>query len=169
MHVEKTKIGIKSVKGIKKTHKTTRLLEVFRGIILTKEPLTDDQIRELENLGVSVQSRMGNLITVTMPKDKVFDVASLDFVRYVEGPKPLCMFLDVAVPETGAPTAAWSKGYTGKDVIIGIVDTGIDWKHGDFWFDEAKTRSKILYIWDQTNNTGPSPAPYGYGTEWTKG
>jgi|GEM_PF-4336298 len=99
---------------------------------------------------------------------KVFDVASLDFVRYMEGPKPLRMFLDVAVPETGAPIAAWSKGYTGKDVIIGIVDTGIDWKHGDFWFDESKTRSKILYIWDQTDDTGPSPALYGYGTEWTK-
>ncbi|WP_034487325.1 S8 family serine peptidase [Actinomadura oligospora] len=38
--------------------------------------------------------------------------------------------LDKSVPRIGAP-AAWQAGYTGKDVTVGILDTGIDATHPD--------------------------------------
>ena len=164
------KVGIAAIKAAKEQkglREREPLPPVIGGVIMTESALTEEQMQQLESLGVEVRSRMGTVTTVNMPKDRIHEIAALDFVRFIEGPKPARMHLDVAVPEMGAPIA-WAQGYTGKDVIIGIVDTGIDWKHGDFWFDEAKTNSKILYIWDQTDNTGPAPEPYGYGTEWTK-
>jgi len=39
-----------------------------------------------------------------------------------------------------------SSGLNGKDVIVGIVDTGIDWTHPDFLGDDGRTR--VLYILD---------------------
>jgi subtilisin family serine protease len=57
----------------------------------------------------------------------------------------------------------------GGGVVIGIVDTGIDFRHPDFSRTGDPSRTRILKIWDQTDSLGPSPAsPYGYGTEWTR-
>ncbi len=56
----------------------------------------------------------------------------------------------------------------GEGVIIGIVDTGIDYKHEDF-IDDTTGESRILYIWDQTDTTGAdTPIEYNYGSEWTQ-
>ena len=60
----------------------------------------------------------------------------------------------------------------GKGVIIGIYDSGIHWKHGDF--RNADGTSRILYIWDQTIDTlkgKESHPPYTsaqFGVEYTK-
>ena len=74
--------------------------------------------------------------------------------------------VDVSVPETGA-TQVWQSvpGYTGKGVIVGIIDTGIDWRRSDF--KGADGSSRILYIWDQTIQMSDY-ALMGYGTERTK-
>lgn len=61
--------------------------------------------------------------------------------------------------------------HLGDDVVIGIVDTGIDWDHADFVTEGAPDTSRILFIWDQSD-TGGSPGPpggaYTYGTQWTQ-
>lgn len=54
----------------------------------------------------------------------------------------------------------------GQGVIIGFVDTGIDYTHPAFI--KADGTSRILNIWDQTDRTGPMPANLSYGTEYTK-
>ena len=46
------------------------------------------------------------------------------------------------------------------------MDSGIDFTRPDFQDSTGKTR--ILYIWDQNDLAGPSPAAFGYGSEWTK-
>ena len=56
--------------------------------------------------------------------------------------------------------------YTGKGVIVGIVDEGIDFNHPDFKLSNGKTR--VLRYWDHTTNLGTIPAAYGYGIVWDK-
>lgn len=57
-----------------------------------------------------------------------------------------------------------ANNYQGEDVIIGLVDTGIEFDHPDFKDENGKTR--ILRIWDQSVNTGSTLSPYGYGIVW---
>lgn len=53
---------------------------------------------------------------------------------------------------------------TGRGVIIGIADSGIDYLHPDFIYPDGT--SKILYLWDQTKDGNP-PKGYHIGTEYT--
>jgi subtilisin family serine protease len=57
--------------------------------------------------------------------------------------------------------------FTGKGIIMGIIDTGIDYTHNAFKKADGTTR--ILTIWDQTIQ-GENSAPEGfyYGTEYTR-
>ncbi len=55
-------------------------------------------------------------------------------------------------------------GLTGKNVLIGIVDTGIDMYNKAFL--EGESRTKILAAWDQTID-GADNAIYGYGREYS--
>jgi|GEM_PF-1914862 len=67
-------------------------------------------------------------------------------------------------------TGAWvqrSSGFTGRGVVVGVVDSGLDWDHPDFWSSPSDTR--ILYIWNQTITPvgGENPPPeFGYGVEY---
>jgi subtilisin family serine protease len=78
---------------------------------------------------------------------------------------------DVSVPLTNATPGMWThagsgvfNGNAGANVIVGIVDTGVDWSHDDFKKVDGTTR--ILSLWDQ-NTTATPPSGYSYGTEWT--
>ncbi|WP_165868502.1 S8 family peptidase [Natranaerovirga hydrolytica] len=55
---------------------------------------------------------------------------------------------------------------TGQDIIIGIVDSGIDYTHPVFLYEDNTT--KILSIWDQTIQEGQPPSNFQYGTEYTR-
>lgn len=57
------------------------------------------------------------------------------------------------------------QGYDGTGVVIGLMDSGIDFTHPDFKDSNGNTR--IKYLWDQTQPTaGNTPQPYAYGQEW---
>jgi subtilisin family serine protease len=57
--------------------------------------------------------------------------------------------------------------YTGKGVLLGFIDTGLDFTHPDFQDSTGKTR--VLSYWDQSKNyaTAKSPKPFNYGEHWS--
>lgn len=62
-------------------------------------------------------------------------------------------------------TGGLPAAYTGKDVIIGYVDQGLDWAHPDF--KDANGHTRVLRYWDHTLPVnGQTPQPYGYGQAW---
>ena len=54
----------------------------------------------------------------------------------------------------------YGGGYTGKNVILGFLDTGIDYRHPAFL--RSNGQSRILSIWDQTDRTGTPPPQFPY-------
>ncbi|NCC43632.1 MAG: protease, partial [Clostridia bacterium] len=53
----------------------------------------------------------------------------------------------------------------GENVLIGFIDTGINYTHPAFLAPGNRTR--ILRIWDQTIPSEDNSGPFGYGTEYT--
>lgn len=54
----------------------------------------------------------------------------------------------------------------GQCTLVGIVDTGIDYQHPAFRNADGSTR--IVSLWDQTDQSGASPENFTYGTEYSK-
>ena len=58
------------------------------------------------------------------------------------------------------------QDFTGKDVIVGYIDSGLDLDHEDFQNADGTTR--VLYYWDHTlgYDEERTPVKYGYGQVW---
>ena len=67
------------------------------------------------------------------------------------------------VDDVHAGAAPLNTPYTGQDIIVGVVDQGIDWLHPDFL--DANGDTRVLRYWDHSVN-GNAPAGFGYGYEW---
>lgn len=57
-------------------------------------------------------------------------------------------------------------GLSGKGILMGFLDSGIDYTHPAFLDSVGRTR--IVGIWDQTIQDGASSATFQYGTEYTQ-
>ena len=55
----------------------------------------------------------------------------------------------------------------GRNVIVAVVDTGIDYRHPAFLHKDGTTR--ILSLWDQSLQEGRPPEGFTYGTEYSRG
>lgn len=131
---------------------------------------------QLAGAGVQVSSSTGTIVTGRIPISRLDDLEALDTVVYVEASRLMHQDLNVAVPEvnaddvhnlpaTGNPPTRWR----GRGVIVGIVDSGIDYTHPAF--RDAAGNSRILRIWDQNlvpTGAERSPDGFTYGVEYTQ-
>jgi len=69
-------------------------------------------------------------------------------------------------PDSAALADQLLSNYMGLGIVIGIIDTGIDYSHPAFQNHDGTTR--ILSIWDQTDQTGKPPSGFEFGSEYTK-
>lgn len=111
--------------------------------------LADIPIRSLERLAgeKTVQSITATKAAQAPPIPD--SVRPPSFSQFDERPSARGAARLPAVIPLSATSAA--RGLTGKGVIVGIVDTGIDWRHEDFIKPDGTSR--ILYLWDMTDNS----------------
>lgn len=63
--------------------------------------------------------------------------------------------------------APLGQAYEGKDVVMGIIDTGIDFTHPDFL--DSTGQSRVEWVWDHLlADSANTPLLYGYGQEFSK-
>ncbi len=114
-----------------------------------------------------------NILTANIGYDCLNELAnSIDIVR-IERSKPMTLMMDSAKVHTKVDKVhngdfPLSKKYTGKNVIVGIIDTGIDFTHKEFRNLDDTTKSKILNIWSMTDFSGNPPEGYDFGTEYSR-
>ncbi len=141
-----------------------------RVMLVFSQPLSTEQVRNLYSLG-TIGTLTTHVASMHLPRTALPQLASLDFVERISLPKTLESRLDASVPEILADevweTARDYEGnpVDGTGVVIGIVDSGIDYLHKDFYFKNGT--SKILSIWDQSV-TGKAPSGFDYGNECTR-
>lgn len=94
----------------------------------------------------------------------------ISFQKYGYGAVPKCFgLLDTSsIESTGALRIRRRPNFdlNGRGVLVGFVDTGIDFKNP--LFQNADGTSRIAYIWDQTLQNGRHPEGIDYGTEFSK-
>ncbi|HAP35320.1 MAG TPA: hypothetical protein DCQ28_05030 [Bacteroidetes bacterium] len=134
-----------------------------------------DDFEQIRSSGVQLQSVVKTFATARLTIAELERLSLLSSVSYIAPTSIDYLHNDVARALIGPDLLhsgyVNSTQYTGSGVIIGVIDTGIDWKHLDFRDPTDTTKSRILYIWDQTitaEGSETSPAGYAYGVEYTQ-
>lgn len=151
-------------------HAQTRAVadEMVSAYIHLTRPEAD--LSRLEALGVKVKLNLGDILTARIPVGAMAEVEALDFVHYIQVGTPVSPMLDKARPAAGVDLIHAGEGlaagpYTGKGVVIGIVDNGFDYTHPAF-YDDARETLRISRVWEQGYDKGTSPEAFGYGSEY---
>ena len=116
-------------------------------------------------LGARAGVRAGEWLTARVPVERLPDIRAIPGVRAVEF-APRLSYSTSTMDEIRATGLRRRvdrdefTGATGQGTIIGIVDSGIDFRHGDF-VDDVTGQSRILYLWDHAPTAGSSGAPPG--------
>ena len=114
----------------------------------------------VRDLGVKVQSTFDGLkfITANVPVDQLNALADVDNVTKIEVSRLMRPTTDVARQKTNvsdlltqsanAATLGINSQYDGTGVVLGIVDTGIDFQHIAFKDKDGNSRIKRAYVYN---------------------
>ncbi len=116
-------------------------------------------LSHLQQYGIQINQSTGHVRTAYLPIDALDALSEEPEVQRIKPSRKMYQRMDVAQGKVKLPEFKNKTGLTGKGVVIGIVDSGIDPKHPAF-------AGRILRIWDQTL-PGPGVKEGGYGAEFT--
>lgn len=107
-----------------------------------------------EQAQIGIYNLTNEYAILRIPQPLVELVASMPEIEYMEKPKRLFFSVEngkrsscINPLQTGQGTSPTSK-LTGKEVLVAVIDSGIDYAHPDFCNSDGTTR--IAVLWDQT-------------------
>ena len=112
----------------------------------------------------------GGIATARLRVADIDALGSMPGVRYVQVASGVMPMLDIARGETGASAVQAGQGlvqgYTGRGVVVGVVDNGFDYTHRAFF--DAEGNCRIKRVWEQratATDDYSAPEDFGYGIE----
>ena len=157
---EREKSGILNV-GFNIEEKTWEVIVKYHGDLLF-----------LEELSIGVEYLLAGYAILTVPESKMTVLSEIEEIEYVEKPKRL--YFQVFAGKQAScilPVTIRPPDLSGAGVLIGIADSGIDFRHPDFRNADGSTR--IAWLWDQSLTADAEKgwyAPEGFriGVEFTE-
>jgi subtilisin family serine protease len=125
------------------------------------------ELSDLEAIGFVKHSLVAHptegykIATGTIAAGGLEALAQIDHVVVASAPTPLGPLLNYSADEIRALAVHRRNpgGATGRGVVIGIVDTGLEPRHGAFYGDNLKSR--IIAYWDQKSHATDGTAGPG--------
>ena len=115
---------------------------------------------QLEQMGIRVRYIAGNQAALVIPAEKLLQLEQVEELSYVKADQIRKLTNSIARKATkadvsGNATQAVANGlpqaYTGKGVVLGIIDTGIDFNHAAFRNADGSSRVKKAYVCTKTS------------------
>ncbi|AKG20144.1 S8 family peptidase [Calothrix sp. 336/3] len=114
-------------------------------------------LSHLQQYGIEINQSSGAVRTAYLPIDSLDSLSEEAAIQRIKPSRKMKLSMDTAPGKVKLPEFKNQTGLTGKGVIVGVVDSGIDPKHPAF-------AGRILRIWDQ-NLPGSGVSEGGYGAE----
>ena len=117
--------------------------------------------------GGQVQIINNQFAALNIPRENISNLIRYTEIEYVELPKKMTYNQSSNMIASCITTVQNNAPYRlkGRGVLLGIIDSGINYFHPDFRNDDGTTR--IAYLWDQTISGNP-PEGFLTGTEYTR-
>ena len=123
----------------------------------------------IESLGGHINTKAGNIWTVQIPIANVAAFTTTPGISYIELDELVSMKLDSVRKYTHVDSVQKGIGlampYTGKGVIVGVVDAGFDFTH-PVLYDTSGGSYRVKRVWLE-KATGTPPSGFNYGSEIT--
>ncbi|UTW64475.1 S8 family peptidase [bacterium SCSIO 12741] len=135
--------------------------------LLTDENFNPNDINALQG---QVGSELGEIVTVRVPVKNLDGLKRIAGIRYIEVDMPVEAKLDKALPACNVPQVHDGTGlsakYSGKGVVVGVIDYGFDFTHPTF-LDTSGNSLRVKRAWIMGDQTGTPPAGQIAGSEIT--
>jgi len=119
--------------------------------------------------GGRIRHCFGSIVSAIVPVESFDALCAHSNILNAQLSTTLKPTLNESVKEIRADKVHLGEGlpskYTGKGVVIGVFDSGIDVDHPDV---RTATGSRIRALWDMSDQTGTPPTGFTWGREYTK-
>ena len=123
-------------------------------------------LESVRRISSSVTELMNGYAVIVISEDRIAELAGFPEVEFIEKPKSLYFQADVGRQTSCIDTVQRAPyNLSGRGVLVGIVDSGIDYENPDFRNEDGTTR--VVSLWDQSVSGNP-PAGYAVGSEFTR-
>lgn len=109
--------------------------------------------QKLEESGFRTVREYNDILVGNIPFENLNEIAQIEQVFYIESAPEAQHLHDQSIPDINADQVHAGQGglempYTGEDVIVGVVDSGLDFTHPDFSTEDG---TRIQYLREYRN------------------